>query len=168
MCDPVLAAAVGVQALGSIMQGQQQAAASRYNAGVAENNATAARQSAAYEEARQREKVQAQQGQARANAGASGLQFTGSPLDVIAQNAENAELDSLAIRDGGTLRSNAYQAQAAGDRAAADAAELGGFVGAGTAVLTGTYKGLQAQKGGTGGAISTAPKRGLSLDNWTN
>lgn len=127
-----------VSAFSSFTQGQQQSDAARYNAQVAENNAIAARQKAAFDEEIRREQLARVQAQARANIGKGGSDFSGSALDIMAQNAATAELDALAIRYGGETRARGLEAQAAADRAQASSARAGGYFGAGARLLTGS------------------------------
>lgn len=70
---------------------------------VGEYNATVAQQKAQADEATQRRRTNALLSTARANVGASGIELSGSPLDVIANSAAEAELDALNIRYGGQI-----------------------------------------------------------------
>lgn len=127
----------GVSAISAIQQGQAQSDAAKYNAQVAENNAIAARQKATFDEQMRREQLARVQAQARANIGKGGGEFTGSALDIMAENAAAAELDALAIRYGGETRATGLQAQAVVDRSQADSARVGGYFGAGAKILSG-------------------------------
>jgi hypothetical protein len=53
--------------------------------------------------------------QARATVGSSGVEMSGSPLDVLAESARQAELNALYIRRGGALDA---QGQVIADKAA--------------------------------------------------
>lgn len=127
----------GVSAVSALQQGAAQADANRYNAQVAENNALAARQKAAFDEALRREQLARIQAQARANIGKAGGDFSGSALDIMAENAAAAELDALAVRYGGAVRAGGLEAQAAVDRAQATSARQSGYFGAGARILSG-------------------------------
>ncbi|MFZ4687848.1 MAG: hypothetical protein ACOYLS_01290 [Polymorphobacter sp.] len=73
--------------------------AGNYNARAAERDAVAAQQDGAAAEARVREEARYAAGEAIAAQGQSGMQLgTGSALDLLRENAVNAELDQLTIR----------------------------------------------------------------------
>lgn len=128
-----------LSAVGMVQQGQAQAQASRYNAQIAEQNAVQARQKAAFDEQMRREQLERVQGAARAAIGKSGSDFSGSALDVMAQNAAAAELDALAIRYGGEVRAAGAESQARLDRFQGDQARTGGYFGAGARLLQGAF-----------------------------
>ena len=125
MCDIAVlaAAATVVTAAGSIMSGQSQAAALSAQAKVE-------KQRAAFEAERQRDYAARFLGAQRAAYGASGVTLEGTPIDVLADTAAQAELDALAIQWGGQARATALSSQAS-------AARLGGYMGAGAALLEG-------------------------------
>ena len=113
MCDPVSAAIAmsALQAFGSLSAAQAQ-----LDAGKA--NAKGITQQAEYDEDRRREELARVQGAARAAAGASNLQLAGSPLDVIAENAAQGEMDALAIRWSGRQAAAAARVEASSAAAA--------------------------------------------------
>jgi hypothetical protein len=116
----VALAAAGVQAMGSVMQGQQQASADRYNAQVASQNAAATQEQTAASEQIQQEQAQRTIGSTVANYGASGVvSNTGTPLDVLANSASNAERDRQNILYKGQLQAAGYTDQAQLDSASA-------------------------------------------------
>lgn len=128
-----------VSAIGSVAQGMAGSDAAKYNAQVAENNAIAARQKAAVDEAARRDQLERIQAQARANVGKGGGDFSGSALDIMAQNAATAELDALTVRYGGETRAAGFEAQAELDRSQASSARAGGYFGAGSRILSGAF-----------------------------
>jgi len=110
MATILMVAATAVTVIGQIKQGQQQAAAEKYNAQVAYQNAEVYRQTGKFETATlkeqgkyeqqriAREKRQALSTQ-RALYGKSGVRiFEGSPLEVQADTAAEFELDIAASR----------------------------------------------------------------------
>lgn len=99
--------------IGSIYQGEANAAAANYNAQVAQQNAAIARQQGvAAVEAQQRDAARSQ-GRAIALYGASGVSGdSGSPLDVLADSARMAELDKLTLQYNAELRATGYDQQA--------------------------------------------------------
>jgi len=133
------AGAVGsvVGAAGAISQGQATANMARYNAQVAENEAVAARQQAAYEEERQRERAARLKSSTRAAIAKSGLDLEGSPLAVMEDTAVGAELDALAIRYSGSVAEARARSQAAMDRMQGQAAKTASYFSAGASLLNG-------------------------------
>jgi hypothetical protein len=132
---PLLAASLGLQAVGFVAQGAQAKAAADYNARVAENAAVAERQRAEVEVGRHRRRAQLLLSSQRAAAGASGVQFEGSPLLVMAESAAEAEYDAQLIRYGGETRATNLYAQAAAERMQGRAARIGSYFGAASSLL---------------------------------
>ena len=127
--------------LGALSAGQAQSDMAEYNAAVAANQAIAAQQSAAFDEEQHRAKLAKLISTQKANAGASGIDpNTGSPLSVMADTAEQGELDALAIRYGGQVGASRATSQATLDKMQAKAARIGGYYGAGTSLLTGASR----------------------------
>ncbi len=133
-----------VGAAGALQAGAAQAEAAEFNARVSEQQARRARQAAAFEEQRLRDA-----GAQRAAIGASGIGFEGSPLLVMADTAEEAELDAPAIRFSGSTAEARAKSQAALDRLQARQARTAGFFQAGASILggaTGIAKTLEPPK----------------------
>ena len=142
MCfDPatmVMALGAATSAVGSIAAGVSQNNVAKYNAQVAENNATAERQRAAYEAGMIRDNVRRAIGSQRAVGASSGLDISqGTPVAVLGDTAKAGELDVLARLYSGEAAATAYQNDAARFRAEGSAAKTAGFIGAGTSVLSG-------------------------------
>ena len=131
----LISAALG--ALGAVQESRASAAASEFNAKVAENNAVIAEQTAAADERRARRESARRIAGSRAAFGAAGVALEGSPLDVIEDQASDAEVDALNLRYRGRLEANNYRAQAGLDRANARNARTRGVIKAGTALLGG-------------------------------
>lgn len=134
----LLSAAFG--ALGAIQSAQASASASEFNAQVADNNAVIAEQNAAAEARRQRRAAGRQAARSRAQIGAAGVALEGSPLDVLEDQAMEAELDALNSLYGGRLQATNYRSQAQLDRASARSARTQGFISAGTSLLNGAAR----------------------------
>lgn len=135
----IIAAAVAAagSAYGIYASGQAQQAAGEYNAEVAEQQAVAARGSAAVDEEASRERSRRLQAAARAAYGASGVaQDEGSPLLVMMDNAAQAELEAQRIRYGGELAATGYGNQATLARTQGRQAAEAGTVGAGISLLS--------------------------------
>lgn len=154
--DPVTIALVAatagaaVQGVSSLQQGRFAAKAARQSAQfsqeLGERNAIAAEQQAGAEEARVRRDSQRRLGALRARFGASGFTFAGSPLEVLADQAMEAEEDALLVRHGGRTAAQQARLQGAvgfqrGQLSAsiatqeANAAATGSFIQAGTSLL---------------------------------
>src|SRR5215471_3330383 len=119
MADPITAIGLGstvmsgvVGAVGGVMGGQAQSNMYNYQAGIANLNATIAKQNAAYETALGEQQAQAQGmktratiSQTRANQGAGGLDVnSGSNLQVRQSEAELGSYDMALIRNNAARR----------------------------------------------------------------
>jgi len=144
----------GISAVGSIVSGYQQYQAGKSQAKYMEAqsrlnyaNARNARQAAGVEEDRQRRLNRIRAGKTAAASAQSGALLSGTALDVAQQNAEENEMDALLIRYNGELRARGFLNQASTDRynaatsrSNASQALTGGFIGAGTSLLTGAAR----------------------------
>ncbi len=159
MCAPILpmlaVAAVGMQVAGQVFAGQAASQAGKYNAQIATTNAqieqqaaehaaltaegeaAQATQAAGYEEGQRRERARFLLADQRQRMIASGIDLEGSPLEVLSFNAGQYELDALAARYDGQVRSQALQSEADARRYAGRAAQVRGVQGAGLALLQG-------------------------------
>lgn len=126
-----------VGAAGALQAGAAQAEAAEFNAAVSEQEAKRARQAAAFEEQRVRDAARRVAGAQRAAIGASGIGFEGSPLLVMAETAEEAEIDALAVRFSGSAAEARAKSQATLDRLEARQARTTGFFKAGASILGG-------------------------------
>lgn len=158
MCDLAIALTIGstlLGAYGAVQQGEAQAAASNYNAKVADMNATLSERRARdalergqKEEQHKRTEVQRILGQQRAAQAANGVDLTfGSPLDTIVDTAVLGEMDALTIRTNSAREAYDYRVDAVNKRADgtlnrmnAKAAKTSGYLGAAGTVLTGAGK----------------------------
>jgi len=98
----------GASAIGQIKAGEDTKAMGEYNQEVAAQEAKAARQKAAYDIDLQRDKANRLMSMQRAAYAKAGVDFTqsGTPLDVLLQQAKDAEMDSLAIGYSGDIAVN--------------------------------------------------------------
>jgi len=121
MCiDPATAfviAGAAIGAAGDLMEGRDAKALANLEARQYENQAVAERQSSAYEAARLYDKQRYAAAEDRARLAASGVAATGSPVEVMADNAAQGQLDLEAIRYGSTLKQQALRTQAGVSRA---------------------------------------------------
>lgn len=135
--------AEGAKAVGSYnaqiarQQGQVAQQQAEFNAKTSEAEAAQSRTTAAYEEERSRTRSRFALAADRAAIGASGMAFEGTPLEVLAFNASQAELDAQAIRYNGEVRATALEGQAASQRYQGALGVVQGEQRAGVALLTG-------------------------------
>ena len=164
MCELTTALLIGSTLIGGYAQiqaGNAQAAASKYNAQVAEMNATLADRAAkdalergAAEEQRKRMEIAAIQGRQQAAMAANGVDLTfGSPLDTLVDTATMGELDALTIRRNAAREAYDYETQGVNYRADAtlsrmnaSAAKTGGYLGAAGTILGGGATAYRAYK----------------------
>lgn len=132
----VLGTLAGV--VGSVASGVSANNVAQYNAKVAENNAKAERERAAYEAGITRDRVRQVVGAQRAAGAASGLDITsGTPVAVLGDSAKAGELDVLSRLYSGESAAIAYQNDAERMRAEGRAQQTAGFINAGTSLLSG-------------------------------
>ena len=133
-----VAAAVGavVAAYGTYETGQQQQAASEYNKKVARNQAQAARDAASIQEDAIRDRDRRLLARQRAEVGASGYTAEGSPLSVMLDSAQEAELEALRVRYGGASAAAGAQSDAQLQSFYGQNAARAGTIGAGGTLLT--------------------------------
>ena len=150
-----------VSVVGSLMQASAKSDAAEYNAEMARRNALMATQQAEADADAQRRKAVRQIGAMRANYGASGVVGNeGSPLDILAQSASDAEMDRLNILYRGKVRASGYEASAALDDQKAENEMTAGILGAGRAVVLGLG---QSASGGSG---TPMPSSVNYYDDW--
>jgi len=124
----VASTAIGMA--GAIKQGNDANALAEAQARAYEASAINDRKASAFEQARERHKQELMAASARAQVGASGLAFEGSPSTVLAANAAQAELDIQAIQYGSTLRQGQLSTQADITRMGGRQARTAGYIGA--------------------------------------
>lgn len=130
MCDPVTimmaatAISGGLSAYGQIQQGnaamesaRYQSAVQRNNAIMEENRATQERMKGDTEAAQKRREVARLIGAQRAGVGASGVEMSGSYLDVLTDSATQGALDVAMIRYNAETRARDYEFSASNLRA---------------------------------------------------
>lgn len=155
MCDPVtglMVASTLLSAGGAIQQGNAAAATGRYNAKIAEMNATISEKRAydaiergQQEEQKKRAETARLMGAQQAAMAANGVDLSfGSPLDVITGTAALGELDALTIRSNAAREEYDYRVQAASQRAQGSlelmkgqSAQTGSWLSAGSTILSG-------------------------------
>jgi hypothetical protein len=133
----------GFSALGSEYQGEQQQAVENSNAKVELQNATQA-QLAAKANAQQVERnTRSTIANARASFAASGVDVSGSPLEVMHDIATKGELSRQLTIYQGQQQSKGFAGQAAIDKAKGEMDADAGYFQAGTTLLTAADKAAQ-------------------------
>lgn len=150
----LIAGSTILSTVGAIQSANAQEAAEKRNQQIALRNQELARQDAI--RARQTADIASedlardnrrQLADLRANLGASGVEFSGSPIDVLADTSIEMALDqrrtsyegAVRARDG-EIEANNYGEEAAAAKLRAKNARTSGYVSAGTALLTGGTK----------------------------
>ena len=127
-----------VSAFGAIQAGNAQNDVAKYNAQVANNNATAEQQRAAYDAGLIKDERRRVIGSQRAAMAANGLEISsGSPVAVLGDTSGQAEMDILARLYGGESAATAYRNDATRMKIEGKAAKQAGMIGAGSTLLTG-------------------------------
>lgn len=138
--------------LGGVSQyeaGQQKASLFRANAGIAMSQAQSEAAAGSYNESQVRRRSAAMTGQQMAQIGASNLQQTGTPAQVVAGTAAVNEMDALQTRNNALRRAWGFRVQAASDeKQEAFASSAGDFAAAGTILGGGAKAYKQSQDAG--------------------
>ena len=167
----VASAGTAMSAYGQYRQGQAQAQAQDYNAQVNRNNqqisemnARQAEQAASYKENMQRDRAQRLAGAQEAKFAKSGVLMSGSPLDLMADQAMQSEMDALALRYEGDV--NAWNARARGTQYGAQAT-LDSFY-AGNSRTAGTWAAGSTLLSGAGNTMNAynLAKKPSATSNW--
>lgn len=129
-------AGMAMQAYGQYQEGQDAKKASEYNASISRQEAELARQSGALDAERQRKQTGKIVGTQKTQYGASGVELTGSPLDVMIETAAEGELDARIIEYNANVLAAKGMSQAAYDEKLAGIYERSGMMKAGSTLLT--------------------------------
>jgi hypothetical protein len=148
-------AALAATAAGQIKGGLDAKKAADYNAAVAKQEAEFAKKKTAHDLAFQKEEVERIIGKARVAGGASGAEMSESLLHTT---LTEAELDERLIRTQGAI--NVWRAESQADLFSARGKDAltGGFIQAGSTILTGASK-WDYRKPGSESAITKKQKR---------
>lgn len=124
-----------VQAYGQVQAGEAAQRAYEFNANQAEQNAAQAQLIAAQDERQTRILGRKALGSMRAAYGASGVTLEGSPMDVLAESAAQAELDALNIKFSGETKATNLRNQAKILRYQGGQAKSAGYLSASATLL---------------------------------
>lgn len=132
------AASTAVSAYGAYQQGQQEAAANKYNAQVQNNITTIDEQQAQLQAQQDARQTALRRGTIAANSGASGGTLSGSALDVLGDVTTQSNLQTNEDKYAGDAAAYAHTTNAQTDtQAAKDASNLS-ILNAGNALLKGS------------------------------
>jgi hypothetical protein len=140
MCFPAVAAVAGlagslVSGMGSIMAGNQQAAASRAQGKADRVGAQNTFYQGEFEAGKVRNEADKLTGRQVAGVGESGFALSGSPLDVIGSSASDAALDIGAIKWSARSSAENLQYKAKLEDINAKSQQTGGYLNAAAGVL---------------------------------
>ena len=148
----IAVASAAMSAMGQMQAGKAANSAAQYNAQVANNNAIAARQTAAEDRKRFDRQTKLRMGTLRAG---------GASLDLLEDSAMQEELEALSILHGGEIQAQGFENTATLERAKGAAAKSAGISGAAGSLLKGAgsaYGGFSA--GSTTGSFGTGSNTG--------
>ena len=133
-------ASTAMQMAGSIQQGNAQAAAANRTAEIARQDRIRAINTADLAAQDQRREHQRTLGAIRASMGSSGLEMAGSPLDVLADSSQEMALDQRRTAYEGQVQGRDYANRINATVAEGKNSRTAGYLGAGTALLSGASK----------------------------
>jgi hypothetical protein len=131
------AASAAAGATGAIVQSRQASATARFNQDISEQQAELARRAGSAAEADTREQSARIMALQRAQLGDSGITGEGTPLLLLLDSAQQAEVEAGRARYTGQVNEQAAEASANLYRTRGAQARAGGVIGAGTSLLTG-------------------------------
>jgi hypothetical protein len=130
-------ASTALSATGNIMQGNQAAAMGRAQQLAYNQAAEAQRVSSSYEATRVAEQGRRAQAAGFVETAGSGVLLTGSPTDVLADNAIHTQNEIDAIRFGSMIKEGNLRTQGALALLSGDQRQQAGYIGAATNVASG-------------------------------
>lgn len=133
----MMAAGTAINAYGAYSAGKAKQAAYNYDAAVAEQNATMAKDQAAFEADRQESKTRRFVAGQRVSYLANGVTLSGSAMDILADSTIQGEMDRLSILYGGEVDAVNYRNDAARSRFAGKQEAKAGMFNAAGSLLSG-------------------------------
>lgn len=150
------AAGTAVTVVGQQQQAKAQSAMLNYNARLREQEAADAQRDARIRANQQREANRRFIGAQRAKGGQAGvLQSTGSPLEVLADNAQQLEMGALETERTGNIQAGQLRTQAVFDRMQGKSIRRGANYASAGAILGGASQMAGAYSGATTRGIQT-------------
>ena len=127
---------VAVSAYGNFREGQDAAEAGEYNARIGREEAALTEQAGALQASRQREQVSRLIGAQKAITAGSGIELTGSPIDVMMDTAAEGEFDAQIIEYNTRIQAARLRSGSTRDIELARASRTSGIFRAGSTILT--------------------------------
>ena len=159
------AAGTAVTVIGQQQQAKAQSAMSNYNARLREQEAADAQRDARIRANQQREANRRFLATVRSRGGASGvLQDTGSPLEVLADNAQQLEMGALETERTGNIQAGQLRTQAVFDRMQGKSIRRGANYASAGAILGGASQMAGAYAGAGSGGASRAAASGKTVN----
>lgn len=146
---------------GAIYQGVTASQTAKYNAQVADQQATYAKQKAALEAEQHEAKMRRLLGEQKVGFAKAGVSPLGSPQDIFSDTLELGMVDAALIRAGGDAEASAYSAKAGQYEREGKSALIGGVMKAGGALIT-NFDTYGSSYEGLFGGGSSAPKMATS------
>lgn len=140
-----------VGAVNSMNQGEAAQGAADYNAAVATQNAIVAQQNARVDMEAKRRDTARRLSAGVAAIGASGITIEGTPLDLLAEEAEMGELDALTIQYNGEMQARGFRSDAVLERSRGKNARNTGYLNAAGTLLSGASKAMSQFAGSSVG-----------------
>ncbi len=134
---PLMLATTALSAVGSIMQGNQAAAAGEAQQAAYRTAAENERIASGYEATRVADKNKRAASAALVQVAGSGVTLTGSPTEVLADNAVNSQMDIDAILFGSGIKQNNLITQGELAKMQGEQKQQAGYIGAATNVASG-------------------------------
>ncbi|GIK50359.1 MAG: hypothetical protein BroJett013_30560 [Alphaproteobacteria bacterium] len=153
-----MAASTGLQAVSQLSQGEMERAQYNAAAGEAEAAAERTREAAAADASLAQEDAERTIGRALAVAGASGLDVSGSALDVLADLSAQRRYNTSAIIYQGALERRELLRTAANYRAAGKFARRQARLGALGTIISGGHRMTSLDRAGSSGGASKPTK----------
>lgn len=156
MMTALMLGGAALSAYGQVKSGQDKNKAAKFNASIAEQQAESVLQQGTKQANLQRYRGRQLISSQRARYGASGVTASGSPLEVMAQTAEDVEYDALMTEWESKTKAQYYKSGAENSRRAGKKAVTDSYIGAGTTLLTSAASyGMSSGFGGSGTAVAS-------------
>jgi hypothetical protein len=149
MCELMTALALAgtvASVAGSIYQGKTAAATGQLQQEAYNVQAENTQKAATFEAMQTLRKQEAAAAQARAQVGASGVAFEGSPTAALVSNAQQGALDIEAIKFGSQVKSDQLTTQGKIARYSGDRAETGSYIAGASTLASGTGRAIYMNK----------------------
>lgn len=166
MCEPTTAliglqiAGAAISAAGQVSQGNTAQMMGQLQQAAYEQQAKATENASAFEQMQLRRKQGLAAGEARAQIGASGVAFDGSPTEVLAAQAGQDELDIAAIQYGSKLKATQLRTQGRIALYGGERAQQAGYIAGASTLISGVGRAFSPNAVRMGGSPFAAGSGG--------